>query len=241
LQPRIGFGWATRILGFISLAIFLITAVTMRPRPATQTLRRLFDGAAWKSAPYSIFTLAIFLGYVGLYIPYFYIGAFARAKTGADATLAFYLVSIMNGASVIGRTGPSWLADKVGPLNTLVICSLICSALAFSWIAIHDLAGLLIFAVLYGIFQGTLVSLPSATVPSLSPDLKRIGAHMGMSLSFAGLGLLLGSPIAGVLLNLETENFLHAQVFCGVIVLISGFSYAAARIAKVGVSLTAVA
>ena len=37
----------------------------MRPRPATQTRRQLFDWAAWKSLPYTLFTLSVFLGYVG--------------------------------------------------------------------------------------------------------------------------------------------------------------------------------
>lgn len=201
--------------------------------------RRLLDLAAWQSLPYLLFTFAVFLGYVGLYIPYFYISAYAQDRAGASAGLAFYILSIMNGVSIIGRTGPSWAADKLGPLNTLVLCSVICSALAFSWTAIDNLVGLLVFAVLYGIFQGTLVSLPAATIPSLSPDLTRVGAHIGMSMSCAGLGLLLGSPIAGSLLDLTKANFLHAQIFCGVIVLISGAGYAAARIAKVGFSLTA--
>jgi MFS family permease len=223
-----------RVIGFISLAISLTAAVTMRPRPGTATRRQLFDARAWRSMPYTLFTAAIFLGYVALYIPYFYIGAYAQARVDADATLAFYFVSIMNGASVLGRTGPSWLADKIGPLNTLVGCSAICVALVVGWIFTHNLAGLMVFAVLYGVFQGTLVSLPAATIPSLSPDLKRVGAHMGMSMSCAGVGVLVGSPIAGALLDLGKGEFLHAQVFCAAVALVSGVGYAAARVAKVG-------
>ncbi|KAI0028491.1 MFS general substrate transporter [Vararia minispora EC-137] len=241
LQPRIGFGWATRVLGFICLANFLLTAAIMRPRPGTQTRRKLIDLAAWRSPPYTLFTASIFLGYIGLYIPYIYIGAFAQARVGVGSSLAFYLVSIMNGVSVIGRTGPSWVADKLGPLNTLIVCSFICSTLVFSWIAISSLAGLIVFAVLYGVFQGTLVSLPAATIPSLSPDLKRVGAHMGMGMSCAGVGMLAGSPIAGALLNLHTADFLRAQIFCGAIVFASGLGYTAARVAKVGYTLRAFA
>ncbi|KZV64893.1 MFS general substrate transporter [Peniophora sp. CONT] len=218
LQPRIGFGWATRVTGFIILAVYILAAALMRPKPQKQSKRQLLDMSAFKSLPYSLFTIAIFLGYVGLYIPYFYISAYAQSKTGASPTLAYYLVSIMNASSLIGRTAIAWLADRAGPLNTLVVSSLICMVLAFSWIAIETLPSLIAFAILYGIFQGTLVSLPSATIPALSPDLKRIGAHMGMSLSFAGVGLLVGSPIAGALLDLESADFVRAQVFCGVVV-----------------------
>ena len=64
---------------------------------------------------------------------------------------------------------------------------------------------------------------------------------MGMSFSFAGLGLLIGTPIAGAIINLETGDFVNAQIFCGVGVAAAAVVMIFARIAKVGPSLTAVA
>jgi MFS family permease len=196
---------------------------------------------AWKEIPYTLFTIGEFLGFLGLYIPFFYVSSYALKKTSASEELAFYFVPILNAASLFGRIIPNFLADKTGPLNMLIPCSLISAILALCWIAIDDVAGLAIFGVLYGFFSGTFVSLPPSTVASLSPDLKQVGTRMGMSFSFAGLGLLIGNPIAGAIINLETGDFIKAQIFCGVVVAAAGVVMIFARIAKVGLSLTAVA
>jgi MFS family permease len=194
---------------------------------------------AWKEYPYTLFTIGEFLGFMGLYIPFFYISSFALLKTNASPELTFYFVPILNAASVFGRILPNFLADKTGPLNMLIPCSLISAILALCWIAIDDVAGLTVFAVLYGFFSGTFVSLPPSAVASLSPDLKQVGTRMGMSFSFAGLGLLIGNPIAGTIINLETGDFVKAQIFCGVVVAAAAVVMMFARIAKVGPSLTA--
>lgn len=45
------------------------------------------------------------------YVPLFYIGDYALA-IGVDASMATYILSIMNTASLLGRLPPSILADK---------------------------------------------------------------------------------------------------------------------------------
>lgn len=73
--------------------------------------------------------------------------------------------------------------------------------LAFCWIAIQSKAGLVIFCILYGFFPGTSVTLPSMTVVSLSPNVGVVGTRMGMNFAIAGLGLLVGNPLAGAILG----------------------------------------
>ncbi|KAI0314322.1 MFS general substrate transporter [Amylostereum chailletii] len=239
LQPRIGFGWATRVIGFIALGMLIIAIAVMKRRVLPSGRRRLLDLSAFKEIPFSMFTLGEFLGFMGLYIPFFYISAFATTHTGASDKLAFYFVPILNAASIFGRIIPNFLADKTGPLNMLIPCSIISAILALCWIRIHNVAGLVVFAILYGFFSGTFVSLPPSTVVSLSPDLKSVGTRMGMSFAWAGVGLLIGNPIAGSILNLETGEFWRAQVFCGIVVLAGAGAMTWARVAKVGWSLTA--
>ncbi|KAI0920318.1 hypothetical protein AcW1_002092 [Taiwanofungus camphoratus] len=237
LQPRIGFGWATRVVGFIALGTLLISLAVMKQRVVPATRRKLLDLAAFKEYPYTLFALGEFLGFMGLYIPFFYISSFALKKTGASDELAFYFVPILNAGSIFGRIIPNFLADKTGPLNMLIPCSVISAVLAFCWIAIHDVGGLAVFAVFYGFFSGTFVSLPPSTVASLSPDLKKVGSRMGMSFAFAGVGLLIGNPIAGAILNLNTGHFVRAQVFCGVVVAAGAGAMILARVSKVGLAL----
>lgn len=239
LQPRVGFGWATRVIGFIALVTLGMCLAIMKRRVTPPARRRLFDLQPWKEYPYTLFTLGEFLGFMGLYIPFFYISSFALLKTTSSEELAFYFVPILNAASVFGRIIPNFIADKTGPLNVLIPCSIISAVLSLCWIAIHDVAGLTVFAIFYGFFSGTFVSLPPSTVASLSPDMKQVGTRMGMSFSFAGLGLLIGNPIAGAIIDLKTGDFVRAQIFCGVIVAAAAVVMIFARIAKVGTSLTA--
>jgi hypothetical protein len=46
-----------------------------------------------------------------VYIPFFYIQDYAL-KLGVNDDIAFYLLSIMNAASLFGRLIPNWLADR---------------------------------------------------------------------------------------------------------------------------------
>lgn len=112
-----------------------------------------------------------------------------------------------------------------------------CVVLALAWIGIHNEAGIIVFSILYGFFSGTFVSLPPATVAALSPDLSEVGTRMGMSFFFAGLGILIGTPIAGALI--KGTRYLDTQIFYGVLVAVALLTMIGARIAKTGLILRA--
>lgn len=234
LHHRIGFGWATRIIAFIALATLSVTNLVMRQRVLPATRRKLFDVSALREAPFMLCTAGLFFGFMALYVPFFYITPFAHIKTGAGPSLAFYFVPILNASSVFGRIFPNALADRIGTLNTLIPCTLACGTVALSWMAVDGTGDLLIFAILYGFFSGSFVSLPPTTIVSLSDDLHKVGTRIGMSFSISGFGILVGTPVAGTLLNIGTGDFLHAQVFCAASMMLSCVCLGLARVAKTG-------
>jgi MFS family permease len=237
LQSKIGFGWTTRVMAFIALGTLSISLVVMRHRGVSHERRRFLDLDAWKEAPYTLFVSGLTIAFMSAYIPFFYISAYASAHTSASDELAFYFVAILNAASTFGRLLPNFLADKTGPLNMFLPCTIVSGILALCWIATHNTGGLLAFAILYGFFSGTIVSLPPSIIASLTSDLARVGTRMGMCFSIVGIGLLVGNPIAGALINLDTGDFLRAQIFCGVLVISSAVIALLSRTAKVGWSL----
>ena len=103
LQPRIGFRWTVRLMAFIMLATLSIPMVGMKMRIKPPVRRRLVDLTAWKEVPYAIFGVAEFLGYMGIYIPFFYVQLYAREKVGIDESFAFYLLVLLNVGSFFGR------------------------------------------------------------------------------------------------------------------------------------------
>ncbi|KAH7370849.1 MFS monocarboxylate transporter-like protein [Rhexocercosporidium sp. MPI-PUGE-AT-0058] len=235
LQPRIGFGWATRVIAFIMLATLAVSMSVLKARVKPSSKRQLLQLSAFREIPYTMFGVAEFLGFMGLYIPFFYVQLYASQKTDMSGTLGFYMLPLLNFASIFGRIIPNFLADKMGPFNILIPCSLISAVLAFCWIKINTTAGLIIFCIFYGFFSGTFVSLPPTTVVSLSPDMGVVGVRMGMSFSLAGLGLLIGNPVAGAILG--SGSWLGVQVFCGASVALAALACIIARISKVGPEL----
>ncbi|KAI9760174.1 MAG: hypothetical protein M1840_002591 [Geoglossum simile] len=225
LQAQVGYGWATRVIGFIALATLAIPAIVLKPRVLPGKSRQLLDPRALKEVPYTLFSFAMFLVFIGLYIPFFYIPLYAAESLRVSQDLAFYLLAVLNAASIFGRIIPNIIADKLGAWNVLIPFTLIVGILSFAWIGIHNLAGIVVFCVLYGFFSGAIVSLPPTALVLLSPDLSVIGTRMGMCFSFAGFGLLIGSPIAGALLRSES-GFSGPEAFGGATV-VAGFAFIA--------------
>ncbi|KAL9576809.1 MAG: hypothetical protein Q9212_006796 [Teloschistes hypoglaucus] len=220
LQPSLGFGWATRIIGFITLAVDLMAIVTMWTKLVPKPPRALFQPAAFKSCAYTFHCIGFAIGFIGLYVPMFYVQLYALAKGGVDMDYAFYLLSILNASSWYGRVFPGFLVGKTGPMNLLVSCSFAAGVLSLCWIAIDSMAGLTVFAVLYGFFAGAYVSLAPPVLVSLTPELPVVGTWIGMSLFVAAFGLLIGNPIAGLLVHVQKKDFKGGQAFAGGTVLL---------------------
>ncbi|VDC05949.1 unnamed protein product [Peniophora sp. CBMAI 1063] len=234
LLDRIGFGWTTRAMGFIALATLAMSLVIMPRRMTPRTRRAMFEAAAWREMPYTLFCVGNFLSFMGTFIPFFSLPAYASVHTDASPTLAFYTLGILNASSAIGRIISSFLADRIGPLNMLIPCSFITSVLAFCWISVDSVGGLVTFAVLYGLFSGALLALARASLASLTNDVSRMGTRMGMASALGGVGLLIGNPVAGALVDTGTGNYTHAQIFNGGVVMCAAIFMALARYAATG-------
>ena len=110
------------MIAFVSLfTLFISIAVLRRRLPPPGKGRAIFDLAAWKYPPFVIFSIGLFLAFMGLYIPFFYIIVYAESLA-VNEDLSFYLLSVLNAASVFGRIIPGLLADKLGSLEVLIGC-----------------------------------------------------------------------------------------------------------------------
>lgn len=119
----------------------------------------------------------------------------------------------------------------------LIPCCLASCVLFFGWIGIEDIAGLIAFALLFGFFSGTFVSLPPTTVVSLSPHLGVVGTRMGMTFTVASLGLPIGTPVSGANLN-STGQWIGPQTLAGGTTCVATLFLVAARISKAGTNVS---
>ncbi len=217
LQPALGFGWATRIIAFILLGLSAIPLVFLRPRMSPPPRRgtgtgrqhRAFvDPTALREPAYLLFCAGGLLAFLGLYVPYFYIQLFAirrglLAGQREDGFRSAYLVTLLNAGSVPGRLLPSLLADHLAGSSVAVLAAtaLGAAALAFAWLGVRGFGGAVAFALLFGFFNGGVTSLPPSAIAAITPDLSRLGTRMGMTFFFAGVAVLVGTPVAGAVLG----------------------------------------
>ncbi|KAM0706933.1 hypothetical protein Q7P35_006263 [Cladosporium inversicolor] len=232
LQPTIGFPWATRVIGFIALFGLAISNLTLRVRTVPDSRRKFLDLPAFKEPPYALFVLGNFLGFMGLYVVFFYVQTYAIQENITNENMAFYLLSVLNAGSVFGRIIPNFIADRTGPLNMIIPCALMSGVLALCLIVAHSIAPVIVICALYGFFSGSFVSLPPTILVHLTANRAMIGTRMGMCFTVVSIGLLIGTPISGQILN--ATGFTQTWIFGGVLVIVGAFIIAAARVAKGG-------
>lgn len=216
LIDKVGYGWSVRIMGFVCLATLIPVNIIMVPLKQT-TRRRSFFSFGMLREPHSFFMCwGICIGFMGLFVPLYYIGTYAEAVAHMRHSLASYLFSIINGALSL-RLVFNFLADRVGVGNVIWPACAATSILAYSWIAIDTDGSIIAFCVLYGVASGTSISLVPSLVPSMTEDMSEIGSRLGVVFLFAGFGALVGNPIGGALLaNHNTRShFLRLQLWSG--------------------------
>lgn len=238
LQPSIGFPWATRVIGFIMLGTLGVSNAVLKVRVLPAGRRKFFDTSAWKEAPYVFFVLGTFVGFFGLYTPFFYLQSYAIQTGLTNPNLGFYLLAIINAASTFGRIIPNYIADRVGPFNVIVPCTFATGILCLCLIPTRSIAPVIVIAALYGFTSGTFVSLPATIFVHVTKNRGLIGTRMGMGFAVASIGLLVGTPISGAIL--DASSYTYVWLFGGLMTFLAGISISAARVYKGGWGLTTV-
>ncbi|EJF55723.1 MFS general substrate transporter [Dichomitus squalens LYAD-421 SS1] len=223
LFAQVGFAWAVRISGFISLACCTVAVATVTSRRSpVQDSAPWFDGKVFKDAPFMLVVAGSVLVCLGLFIPFFFLADYARDH-GVSATASFYVLSALNGGGIVGRLAPPLLSDFVGRFNVMVPCAFLLglSALVF-WIFAKSLLVILLFAILYGFLSGGFIAMLIPCVAQLS-DFNEIGTRIGVLYSIISFAALAGGPAAGAILKADHESYTGMIVLCGVANLLGSF------------------
>lgn len=79
LVDEIGFAWSVRVIGFICLATLIPPVLFLRQRVKPPRARAMFDTTAFTDGGWLLFTLGCLLGFVGLYVMFFYLSYYGLA------------------------------------------------------------------------------------------------------------------------------------------------------------------
>lgn len=162
-KPNIGFPWTMRISGFIMLPILAISSVIARPPLAPkatedQGQKQTPASPAWDWSVVNkkemlLTASGFFLIYFGMFTPFFFVTSYAVEK-GFSSNLAFYTVSLINGASLFGRILPGMVADHYGKFNMVIVMAALSGIIALCWTTVTSVAGLVMFSLAYGFCSG---------------------------------------------------------------------------------------
>lgn len=157
LIPSIGFGWAQRVCGFLSLFLLGVAALTLRPLDMRRKGSFILL-EAFKKPAYSVQVVALFLVVLGFFSPYFFLADYALAH-GVSPHLANYLFAFLNAGSLVGRVGGGFVALYLGMFNAMVFACFASAILLYCWLAITSTAGLICFGLLFGATSGMIIAL----------------------------------------------------------------------------------
>lgn len=252
LFPKVGFAWATRILGFVYIALLVVANLLIKarlpPRPGGSVLP---DFRIFRDRAFALTTVGVFFAEWGLFIPISYLTSYALSSGAMSQSFAYNLISIFNAGSCLGRWAPGYLADRLGRFNTMIVAIAICVVSSLGlWLPATVITGstgnsgeaqtilglTLIFSVLFGFASGSNISLTPVCVGQLC-ETEDYGRYYATCYTLVSFGTLTGLPIAGALLSTCHDSYWGLVLFTGLCYVVSAVAFTAVRIEKVGASL----
>jgi MFS family permease len=136
---------------------------------------------------------------IPMFLPFAHLSASARDSGVAEAE-AVALVGMIGIGSLVGRFGIGAIADRLGRLRTHLVVEALLGASFLLWAIADGWLGYAVFALIFGLSYGGIVSL----LPPICSDLygvRSVSGIIGLLYSGAGFGALLGPVVGGAMFD----------------------------------------
>jgi MFS family permease len=252
LFPKLGFGWTTRIMGFIYIFCTGIAVLLVRSRlPAKPGQSVKPDLTIFKDKSYLLLTIGIYFMEWGLFVPITYITSFATSTGVMSPSFSYQLVAIFNAGSCLGRWAPGYVADKLGRFNSMIAALVLCVATSMTlWLPASLLVPLdgspvsanngtiikaliITYSLIFGFSSGSNISLTPVAVGQLC-ETRNYGRYYATCYTIVSFGTLTGIPIAGSLIQAAGDNYWGVVVWTGLCYIVSLGCFIWSRGLKVG-------
>jgi len=131
-----------------------------------------------------------------------------------------------------------YVADRwVGPINMYTLMTLLLGIVSFTWLGVSSRVGMYVFAVFFGISNGAAQGVFVGSLASLTKDPRKMGTRFGMVCTTVAFATLAGPPTAGAIIDRSGGEYLWAQIWAGLVIVLAAFTMAAARCAATGFKL----
>jgi MFS family permease len=194
-------GWrqAHVLLGVGGALLLVVGAVVVRrpPEPVGGGPPALRDVV--RTGEFRSMYLATLLASVALFVPFVFLPT-AAAAVGVPPVPAAALIGVIGVASVVGRLVIGPVADRFGRVRTFQACFALLGASFLLWFVGTSWPWFAAFAVVLGTGYGGWIAL-QPTVLAQMFGVRGLGALVGLVYTAAGVGALVGPPLAGVVVD----------------------------------------
>jgi len=204
--PKYGYKWSIRILAFLFLGCLVVGNMIMRgriPPSKTATKRKIVEIKIFADMRFALLTVFIFCCELVLFGALGIIPTYATISTSYPPETGFYLISVLNGVSSIGRLLCGYFGDKIGRFNTVLASAVIVLVVMLViWLPFGqtNIGALYTFAFTFGACTGAWMSLVPGCIGQLCRA-DEFGRYYGTSYFIASLATLICIPISGELVE----------------------------------------
>ena len=195
-----GVGWRQTYLLFgVASLVVLLACAALAERPPGGAQANLRVGPAVRTREFAGMYASGLLVSFSLFVAFVHLAPFA-AQRGADPVAAAALIGVIGAASAVGRLALGGVAERIGAVRAFQSATVLLAISFGIWLCFQSYAGLAVFAIALGVGYGGWVALsPSVLAELFGPE--RLGGTAGALFTSAGVGALLGPPLAGLLVD----------------------------------------
>ena len=196
---RLGWRLTYAVFGAASF-LLLAGCATLAWRPPASSRAPLRLGRAVRTREFAtIYATGLLTGFA-LFMAFVHLVPYAMSR-GTPAVAAAGLIGVIGAGSSLGRLALGGVADRLGSVRTYQLAAGILTVSFAVWYVAPDYTALAVFAFLLGLGYGGWVALsPSVVAELFGPE--GLGGSIGALYTGAGVGALLGPPLAGFVVDL---------------------------------------
>lgn len=229
LIERFGLKAAFVTLAIISGVVLSISAALVRPAPARPDMPASEPlGVTLRSRAFRLIYVSWVLGTMALFVPLVFLPAFAVGG-GADPVAASWLISIIGGASVLGRLGIGYVRSSEGTVQLYKGSILAMAGSYLIWLLLPAFGWLVIFATVLGLAYGVRIALVAPVLIELFGT-KQLGALLGSFFTATGIAGLAGPMLASFVV--DQWGSLSGGIVVALVLGALGFAFALPLTAK---------
>ncbi|HZT65326.1 MAG TPA: MFS transporter [Acidimicrobiales bacterium] len=200
LIDHIGWRHTEVVFGALSAVLLAACAVVARRPPAHAGGPVGAPGRQVLLSPAFVWLyVSGILGSMALYIPFVFLVPYAHGR-GMSRVAAASLVGLVGASSTVGRLALGPVAERAGLLRSYRACFVVLGGSFLFWLVGRSALWLIVFALVFGLGYGGFIALSPAVAAELF-GVRGLGGVLGVLYSGAGLGALVGPPLAGLVID----------------------------------------